>query len=134
MNEIAKENIQKRLEKAMIDEKITPGNVAKLLKLPPSYVSMIRNKDQWKRCPESGWSTVLLWINTGVSMKEYAEKHTKFIESTRPKKEKEKEIVKEIITPSEERKLIGLLKTEKLLLEKQINAINVLLECYSNTN
>ncbi len=132
MNEIAKKNIQEKLEKAMTEEVITPGNAAKLLRLPPSYISMIRNEKSWRGCSESGWNTVLLWINSGVSMREYAEKHAEFIESTRPKKEivKENTEIAEF-TKVDTDKLISLLKTERLSLEKQINAIDVLLECYS---
>jgi len=131
MNEIVKENIQRKLIEAMDKESLKPGQAAKFLNIIPSYISMIKNKGQWDKCPKAAWETVLLWVNTGESMKEYAEKHTEFLEKINPKKEKE--ITKEIVIPFQTQKLINLLKAEKLLLEKQISAIDVLLECYSNT-
>lgn len=133
MNEVAKENIQKKLEEAMVAEKITPGEVAKLLRLLPGYISMIRNRAQWGRCSQSGWSTVLSWVNSGLPMKEYATKHTEAIESTKPKKEKEKGIIEDMKVPTkmDDSEFIKLLEIEKLLLEKKLHAIDILLKYYS---
>ena len=132
MNEIAKENIQRKLIEAMDKESLKPGQAAKFLNIIPGYISMIKNKDQWDKCPKAAWVTVLLWVNAGESMKEYAGKHTEVLEKISLKKEKE--IIKEIVPPSQKQRLFYLLKVEKLLLEEQIHAIDVLLECYSKTN
>lgn len=132
MNEVAKENIKKKLEEAMVAEKMTPGEVAKLLRLPPSYISAMRNKSTWERCSQPGWSTVLSWVNSGLPMKEYAKKHTEAIESARPKKKKEKGIIEgiEIPTKMDDSEFIKLLEIEKLLLEKKLHAIHILLKHY----
>lgn len=145
LSETAKKNIQERLTNSMNNEKITPGNVAKLLNIHISYISIIRNTNQWKKCSEKAWTTVLLWINSGLSMKAYSERRIVIIKETKPDKEekieeKMKEKVKEKVeekvkeytefTKSNTSTLLGLLKTERLSLEKQINAIDTLLKCY----
>lgn len=137
MNEITKKSIQGKLIKVMDEQSLKPGQVAKFLGLNPIYVSMIRNEGQWNKCPRTAWETVLSWINSGTSMKVYAEKQVEI------KKESEK--TAETVIPSLEKsnenpntpevvktnnKLVDLLKTERLLLENRIQAIDTLLESY----
>ena len=134
MNEIAKKRIQEKLEKAMIEESLKPGQAAKLLNLIPEYISMMRKQKQWKSCPKKAWETVLSWINTGLSMEAYAKVQDE------SKKEKAKTDIPPIEKSTEDSnvpkvlrtntKLVDLLKTEKLLLENRIQAIDTLLETY----
>ena len=139
INDIAKKAVQEKLLKAMIEESLTPGNVAKLLRLFPSYISMIKNEKYWRKCSESAWSMVLSWINTGLPMREYAEKHAEFIESTRPKRKKKEEKTEITLSPSKENidelskaeiQFINLLKGERFSLKEKLYAIENLLESY----
>ena len=150
MNEIVKKNIQEKLIEAMDKESLKPGQVAKFLNLIPGYISMIKNENHWGKCPRTAWETVLLWINSGESMKVYSEKQVEIKKEnkgikiqgnriwednksvTLPKSTKDSENTE--FTKADAFILIGLLKTERLSLEKQINAIDTLLEYYLISN
>ena len=146
MNEIAKKRIQEKLLKAMDEESLKSGQVAKFLNLNPCYISMMKNENHWEKCPRTTWEKVLAWVNSGESMAAYKEKPVKIVGKDIYEKEKVKEKVEETVkenveitefiefTKSDASQLIGLLKTERLSLEKQINAIDTLLESYQLNN
>jgi hypothetical protein len=140
MNEIAKTNVKERLEKAMETEGLKPSETANIIGIHPNYVSMIKNPNTWDKCPGSVWDFVLLWVNSGQSLKEYFEKHGKFMPVKRevkpeieiPKVKKEKPI-KEIKRETKgitKGNLIDLLLEEKNFLQGKIDAINLLLKHY----
>ena len=146
MNEIAKKRIQEKLEKAMIEESLKPGQVAKFLNLNPVYISMMRNQNQWEKCPRTAWETVLSWINTGLSMEAYAivqdvsKEENKGIKiqgnpiwedgkSVTLPKSTEDSVITEV-TKTNTTKLDDLLKAERLSLENRIQAIDTLLESH----
>jgi hypothetical protein len=136
MNEIAKTNVKDRLEKAMQTEGLKPSEVAKIIGIHPNYVSMIKNPNTWEKCPGSVWDFVLLWVNSGQSLKEYFEKHGKFMPVKSEKKsdllpkvrpvKKEKQESK----PVSKANLTDLLLEERTLLQDKIDSINVLLKYY----
>ena len=145
MNEIAKKRIQEKLEKAMIEESLKLGQVAKFLNLNPVYISMIKNEGHWKKCSRKAWEKVLEWINTGLSMEAYAKVQDKIKEEnkgikiqgnsiweddksvTLPKSTEDSNVPEVLKTNTS---LIDLLKTERLSLENRIQAIDTLLESY----
>ena len=75
MNDIYKTNIKARLDQAMAGEGLRPSETARIFDVPPAYISLIRNPDTWKYCPNTAWETATLWINSGQSLKEYSLKH-----------------------------------------------------------
>ena len=75
MNDIYKTNIRDRLDQAMAGEGLRPSETARIFDVPPAYISLMRNPDTWKYCPNTAWETATLWINSGQSLKEYSEKH-----------------------------------------------------------
>ena len=75
MNDIYKTNIKDKLSKAMSSEGLRPSETARIFDVPPAYISLMRNPDTWKYCPNTAWETATLWINSGQSLKEYSLKH-----------------------------------------------------------
>jgi hypothetical protein len=79
MNDISKTNTQTRLNRAMETEGIKPSEAARILGIRDNYVSMMRNSEQWPKCPAGAWEATLKWINTGQTLKEYGDKHGKVL-------------------------------------------------------
>lgn len=117
MNDIAKENISTRLVKALEVEQLTPGNAAKIFKINPNYISMIKNQESWKKCPASGWEAVLLWINSGEKLRDYAningidlnaktERRANNIRITRPEKSVKINVLEPCLTQTDNQKVV----------------------------
>lgn len=87
MTEIAQTQTQTRLVKAMERERLRPSEAAQIIGIMPNYISMIKNPGMWDKCPAKAWDAVLLWINSGQTLKEYAEKHGKVLPPVKPKVE-----------------------------------------------
>ena len=157
MNEIAKTQTQTKLVKAMEHEGLRPSEAAAIIGIMPNYISMIKNPNQWDKCPSKAWDAVLLWVNSGQSLKEYSEKHGKVLPPEKPHIElppkvisvKQPEINKPLIKDKPEAlakrkkelaerentrpskgQLIDMLIAEKELLKIKIDAIDVLLKHY----
>jgi len=77
MNEIAKTNIKTKLDKAIESEKIAINEVANSIGILPQYISMIRNEKTWDKVSKGAWESILNWINSGQTIKEYGKKHGK---------------------------------------------------------
>jgi len=145
MNDTAKTNIKTRLEKAMESEGIGTNDAARILGISPTYISMIKNPNNWIKCSISGWEAVLKWVNSGQGLKEYSEKHGKvIIESHKPEEEK-KEVIGEpvkanvikaepeqVVQRMSKGMLVDMLVEEKGLLRKKIEAIDLLLTHYNS--
>lgn len=87
MTEIAQTQTQTRLVKAMEHEGLRPSEAAAIIGIMPNYISMIKNPGMWDKCPAKAWDAVLLWINSGQTLKEYAEKHGKVLPPVKPEVE-----------------------------------------------
>jgi len=79
MNDIAKTQTQTRLVKAMEHEGLRPSEAAEKLGIMANYISMIKNEKMWDKCPAKAWDAVLLWANSGQTIKEFGEKHGKVL-------------------------------------------------------
>jgi len=79
MNDIAKTQTQTRLNKAIESEGLKINEVAECLGIKATYISMIRNEKHWPNCSAAAWESVLKWVNSGQSLKEYSEKHGKVL-------------------------------------------------------
>jgi len=79
MNDIAKANTKDRLNKAIESESISVNEAAQSIGIKAQYISMIRNEKMWNKCSIGAWNSVLAWINSGQSLKEYSEKHGKVL-------------------------------------------------------
>jgi hypothetical protein len=77
MNDISKTNIQTKLIKALESEKIATNEAARILGTMPQYISMMKNPATWDKLPITAWESVLTWVNSGQTLKEYSEKHGK---------------------------------------------------------
>ena len=76
INDVAKKSISDKLIKAMDLEKLTPKETAEGFGFNPCYISMIKNKDQWDKCPNKAWEAVLAWVNSGDTLHHYFSKHS----------------------------------------------------------
>lgn len=140
MNDIAKQNTQTRLLKAMEHEGLKTSEAA-------LYFDDQKSKDMgWMSCFRGGywhnakWSSVLTWVNFGQSLKEYSEKHGKVLPEIHDPNTGT--IIEMVIkdTPVKETKqepkraskgeLIDMLIEEKALLKSKIDAIDLLLKHY----
>lgn len=75
MNDVSKTNIQTRLIKALETEGISTTSAARCLGIKDTYLSMMKNPENWDKCPAHAWETVLAWVNSGQKIEEYSEKH-----------------------------------------------------------
>jgi hypothetical protein len=72
MNDVAKQAIANKLEKALEAEHLNKSQATRLLGLKSSaYLSMVTNHTQWKRCPASAWEVLRKWGNSGESLVAY---------------------------------------------------------------
>lgn len=79
MNDIAKENIQKKLIKAMETEGVSSEFVARVFEVNSSYLSWLKRPAYWNKLGSPIWEKLLLWVNSGQTLKQYAEKKGKFM-------------------------------------------------------
>ena len=93
MNDIAKKATMEKLLHTIEVEKLeSKSEIARKLGIRSNYISMILNEKQWPHCPKSAWEGVLNWLNSGWTLRQYAEKY--------PVKETEKkEEVKTVLVP-----------------------------------
>lgn len=77
MTETAKEQIKARLDKAIDVEKLSQRDTACFLNIPQCYISLIRNPKFWKNVTREAWEKTLAWINSGLTLRQYGEKHAK---------------------------------------------------------
>lgn len=78
MNDIAKENARIKVLHAIVAEQLTNKEAAAAIEIQGNYLSMIKHPKQWLKCPAHAWDTLLKWVNSGQTLREYAVKHGKF--------------------------------------------------------
>jgi len=71
MTEVFKENVSKRLMRALQEEKMSTAEAGRNLGVMPQYLSMLKNSKLWDKVPQKTWEIVLHWINSGYSLGEY---------------------------------------------------------------
>jgi hypothetical protein len=71
MTEVFKENVSKRLMRALHEEKMSTAEAARKIGVMPQYLSMLKNSKLWNKVPQKTWEIVLHWINSGYSLGEY---------------------------------------------------------------
>jgi hypothetical protein len=82
---IAKTRISQRLVEALASEQVFPSQASRILDLhSPAYISMIKNQKQWDKCPATAWGKVHLWIMSGKTLKEYADKQGVVLVANKP--------------------------------------------------
>lgn len=81
INDVVKTNIKTRLEKALESEDVKIGDAARILGVLAQYLSMIKNTASWEKVSKGAWDSVLTWINSGQTLKEYSERHGKVLPS-----------------------------------------------------
>lgn len=79
MNDIAKQNVQEKLEKALTKEVLTVKRGAELLGITATQVSCIKNPKLWRNVGDIHWGSVLAWVNSGQTLVEWSEKHGKVL-------------------------------------------------------
>jgi len=75
MNDIAKKSTADRFLKAVEAEHLSKAAGGALIGLAPAQVSYLFNESYWNRLGNVYWDKVLHWVNSGVSLKTYGEKH-----------------------------------------------------------
>jgi hypothetical protein len=76
MNDIAKKATMEKLLHTIEVEKLeSKSEIARKLGIRSNYISMILNEKQWPHCPKSAWEGVLNWLNSGWTLRQYAEKY-----------------------------------------------------------
>lgn len=78
MNDTFKKNISDRLIKAIETEKLTTNVVAQILGIRNNYVSLIKNPKTLEKCANNAFNVCQLWVNSGLSLTEYAKKTSNF--------------------------------------------------------
>ncbi|OPZ49395.1 MAG: hypothetical protein BWY95_00052 [Bacteroidetes bacterium ADurb.BinA104] len=71
MNNERKLVIQKRLQEALEETKMSQGKAATNFGVNQGYVSMIKTGNNWKAIPECIWERMYLWVETGMSLADY---------------------------------------------------------------
>lgn len=79
MNDIARSATADKFSRAMEHEKLTKAEAGACIGFMPPQVSYIFNEKYWPRLGPSGWETLLRWVNSGQTLKEYSEKHGKVL-------------------------------------------------------
>jgi hypothetical protein len=133
MNDLTKTNIQTKLNKAVESEGLSLTEAGRCIGIMPNYLSMIRNEGQWEKCGVTAWDTVLKWVNSGQSLREYSEKHGKVLPENKEQKQgtiisriietkpiekneiRNKSIIKELVTTQNQR--------QKVIIDIEINLI-----------
>ena len=120
MNDIAKESISSKLIKALESEQLSTNDGSKILGIKAIYASMIKNPKSWHKCPLSAFETALLWVNSGETLRNYAVKNgidltpvvrekkikSESKEITQPEKPIKINVLKPILTQSENQKVV----------------------------
>ena len=76
MNDIAKQNINARLVKALRDENLTQLQAANYCGIRHEYISSACNPKTWFKCSNPGWEVLQKWANSGEKIKDYEPKQT----------------------------------------------------------
>ena len=79
MNDIAKQSIKIKLEKAIASEGLSKSEVAEVLGFHPSYISWFGNPKYWDKLGNFFWDKTLPWVNSGQSLKEFQKKKGKVL-------------------------------------------------------
>jgi hypothetical protein len=72
------ETMQKIAEKVLMHmemEKLMNTEVGKLLDINPAYLSLIKRRDQYDKCPMKAWRKMHVWYHSGSNLRDYD--HTK---------------------------------------------------------
>lgn len=75
LTEVQKLAISEKLNKEL-NTLIMPGEAGRRLGIPGNYISMMRNPEQFKKCPKSGWEAAFHWFNSGQKLCEYSPAHS----------------------------------------------------------
>jgi len=84
MNDIAKKAASEKFLAAIEKENLGKAEAGKCLNITPSEVSKILNSSYWNKLGPSTWENVLVWINSGQSLKEYSVKHGRVLPEKKP--------------------------------------------------
>ena len=79
MNDIAKAATVDKFSRAIQAEGLGKAEAGAFIGLMPAQVSYLFNEKYWDRLGNNGFETVLKWVNSGQSLKEYSEKHGKVL-------------------------------------------------------
>jgi hypothetical protein len=74
MNEICKGKIRDRLLDALKKEGLPTNTAGGLLKISPSYLSMVKNPKLWSNVSEEKWELLQKWCNSGLGIGVYGRK------------------------------------------------------------
>ena len=75
--ELTKSQIQEKLKQAIDYEHLVSKEIAGAFNFSPIYISMMRNEQQWNKCPAHAWDKVGEWLTTGLTLKCYIEQNGK---------------------------------------------------------
>ncbi|MCE5225520.1 MAG: hypothetical protein LLG05_06620 [Porphyromonadaceae bacterium] len=79
MNDIAKKATADKFLRALEKEGLSKAEAGASIGFTATQVSYLFNEKYWPRLGVSYWDIVLSWVNSGQSLKEYAEKHGKVL-------------------------------------------------------
>ena len=86
MNDIAKAATADKFLAAINKEGLSKAEAGAAIGLMPAQVSYLFNEKYWPRLGNIGFDTVLKWVNSGQSLKEYSDKHGKVLPEIAPQK------------------------------------------------
>jgi hypothetical protein len=86
MNDIAKKATAEKFLRALEKEGISKAEAGASIGFTAAHVSYLFNEKYWPRLGIKYWDKLLKWVNSGQSLKEYAEKHGKVLAPEKPVK------------------------------------------------
>jgi hypothetical protein len=75
MNEIAQQRISEKVIEALDKEMLSKNQAGPMVGINPSYLSIVVNPEKFYKCPNASWEILQKWVNSGMSIRQYAIKH-----------------------------------------------------------
>ena len=72
MNDICKGKIRERLIDSLKKEGLPVNAAGGLLRVNPTYLSMVKNEKLWGKIPEKDWEVLQRWCNSGKGIVAYS--------------------------------------------------------------
>ena len=72
MNDICKGKIRERLIDSLKKEGLLVNAAGGLLRVNPTYLSMVKNEKLWGKIPEKDWEVLQRWCNSGKGIVAYS--------------------------------------------------------------
>lgn len=80
MNDICKARIRERLIESLKKEGLPTNTAGGLLRISPSYLSMVKNPQLWVKVTHEVWDNLQKWVNSGMGIEKYSSSGGKIVQ------------------------------------------------------